>query len=74
MAHLNSYLLYVHPQLDGVLLSHWTGTQPTGTGLVPASHLAQLDAMETKAFKIIGISNDEAECIGPITLPSLTGQ
>ena len=27
----------------------------------PASHLVQLDAVETKAFKIIGISCDEAE-------------
>ena len=28
---------------------------------IPASHLAQLDTMETKAFKIIGISHDEAD-------------
>ena len=31
---------------------------------IPASHLAQLDAVETKAFKIIGISRDEAESMG----------
>ena len=30
----------------------------------PASHLAQLDAVETKAIKIIGISYDEAESMG----------
>ena len=30
----------------------------------PASHFAQLDAVETKAFKINGISHDEAESIG----------
>ena len=30
----------------------WAGT--------PASHLAQLDTVETKAFKIIGISGDVA--------------
>ena len=30
----------------------------------PASHLAQLDAVLTKVFKIIGISRDEAESIG----------
>ena len=34
----------------------WAGT--------PSSHLSQLDAMETKAFKIIGISHDEAESLG----------
>ena len=28
------------------------------------SHLAQLEAVETKAFKIIGISHDEAESMG----------
>ena len=27
----------------------------------PPLHLAQIDAMETNAFKIIGISHDEAE-------------
>uniref|UniRef100_UPI00358E6C84 nicotinamide N-methyltransferase-like n=1 Tax=Myxine glutinosa TaxID=7769 RepID=UPI00358E6C84 len=31
----------------------------------PASHLAQLDAVETKAFKIIRISHAESECMGP---------
>ena len=36
--------------------SLWAGT--------PASHLAQLDAMETKAYKIIGMSHDEAESMG----------
>ena len=30
----------------------------------PASHLAQLDAVETKAFKIIGVCHDEAETMG----------
>ena len=30
----------------------------------PSSHLAQLDTVETKAFKIIGISHDEAESVG----------
>ena len=30
----------------------------------PTSHLAQLDAVETKAFNIIGISRDEAESMG----------
>ena len=30
----------------------------------PASHLAQLDTMETKAFKISEISRDEAEAMG----------
>ena len=30
----------------------------------PASHLAQLDTMETKAFAIMGISHDEAESLG----------
>ena len=30
----------------------------------PASHLAQVDAMETKSSKIIGISHDEAEFMG----------
>ena len=30
----------------------------------PASHPAQIDAMETKAFKIIGFSHDEAESMG----------
>ena len=29
----------------------------------PASHLAQHDAMETKVFKMIGISHDEAESL-----------
>ena len=29
----------------------------------PASHLAQLDAVETKAFKIIGISRNETEIV-----------
>ena len=29
-----------------------------------SSHLAQLDAVETKAFKIIGFSHDEAEFMG----------
>ena len=28
------------------------------------SHLSQLDAMETKAFNIIGLSHDEAESMG----------
>ncbi len=31
---------------------------------VPASHLARLHAVETKAFRIIGISCDEADCEG----------
>ena len=34
----------------------------------PASNPAQLDAMETKGFKVIGISHDEG--FGPITFPS----
>ena len=29
-----------------------------------ASHFALLDAIETKAFKIIGMSHDEAESMG----------
>ena len=36
--------------------SFWAGT--------PATHLAQLDAMDPKAFKSIGISCDEAEATG----------
>ena len=36
---------------------------PLQAGL-PASHLAQLDAAETKAFKIIGISHNEAGSMG----------
>ena len=36
---------------------------PLQAGL-PVSHLAQLDAAETKAFKIIGISHNEAESVG----------
>ena len=31
----------------------------------PASHLSPLHAVETKAFRIIGISCDEAESLGP---------
>ena len=31
---------------------------------IPASHLAELDIVETKAFKIIGIVRDEAESVG----------
>ena len=38
-----------------------------------ASHLAQIDAAETKALKIIVISCDEAVS-GPITSPSQTGR
>ena len=30
----------------------------------PASHIAQLDTMKTKAFKIIGISHNESESMG----------
>ena len=30
----------------------------------PSSHLSRLDAVETKAFRIIGISHDEAEPLG----------
>ena len=30
----------------------------------PASHLSRLHAVETKAFRIIGISRDEAESLG----------
>ena len=30
----------------------------------PTSHLSQLYAVETKAFRIIGISRDEAESLG----------
>ena len=30
----------------------------------PASHLSRLHAVETKAFRIIGISHDEAESLG----------
>ena len=30
----------------------------------PASHIAQFDTVETKAFKVIGISRDEAESMG----------
>ena len=33
-------------------------------GGAPASHLARLHAVETKAFRIIGISRDEAESLG----------
>ena len=33
-------------------------------GGAPASQLARLDAVETKAFRIIGISRDEAESLG----------
>ena len=32
--------------------------------MAPIPHLAKLDAVETKAFKIIGISHDEAESMG----------
>ena len=33
-------------------------------GGAPASHLARLHAVETKAFRIIGVSGDEAESLG----------
>ena len=46
-----------HLQFVGVLLSPWAGS--------PASHLAQLEAVETKAFNIIGISRNEAKSMGP---------
>uniref|UniRef100_A0A8C4PZH3 N-acetylglucosaminyl-proteoglycan 4-beta-glucuronosyltransferase n=1 Tax=Eptatretus burgeri TaxID=7764 RepID=A0A8C4PZH3_EPTBU len=39
----------------------------------PSSHLAQLDDLETKAFKIIGIPHDEA-VYEPLTSPSPTGR
>ena len=41
---------------DGLLLSPLVGA--------PASHLSRLHAVETKAFRIIGISHDEAESLG----------
>ena len=39
----------------------------------PASHLSWLHAMETKAFRIIGISCDEAESLG-LTLSPQAGR
>ena len=42
------------------LMEYWS---PLWTG-IPASHLAQLVTVETNAFKIIGMSHDEAESMG----------
>ena len=52
------------PQLNGVMLSPLTGS--------PAADLAHLDTGDPKAFKVIGISHDEAVS-GSITKPSHTG-
>ena len=46
----------LHPQLNGVMLSPLAGS--------PAADLAHLDTGDPKAFKVIGISYDEAECQG----------
>ena len=49
---LSTYKAYIHSLVE-YCSPLWAGD--------PASHLAQLDAVEAKAFKIIGISRDEAE-------------
>ena len=52
---LSTYETFIH-SLMKYCSPLWVGS--------PASHLAQLDTMETKAFKIIGMSHDEAESMG----------
>ena len=59
--HLSSYKAFIHSLEYCSPL--WVG--------IPASHLAQLDTVETKDFQINGISNNE---VGPITSLSQTDQ
>ena len=49
---LSTYKAFIHSSLDHC------------SPLWAVSHLAHLDAVETKAFMIIGISHDEAESMG----------
>ena len=60
--HLKTYDAFIHVTRRG-LWSFMEYCSPLWAG-TPASHLAQFDAVETKAFKIIGISHDEAESMG----------
>ena len=52
---LSTYKAFICSLME-CCVPHWAGS--------PASHLAQFNAMETKAFKTIGISRDEAESMG----------
>ena len=57
---LTTYKAFIHSLME-FFSQLWGGA--------PASHLARLHAVEIKAFRIIGISRDEAESLG---LSSLT--
>ena len=52
---LTTYKAFVHSLME-YCSPLWAG--------VPASHLSRLHAVETKAFRIIGISSDKAESLG----------
>ena len=52
---LSTYRAFIHSWIE-YCFPLWTGA--------PASHYVQLDAVETKTLKIIGIACDEAESIG----------
>ena len=52
---LTTYKAFVHSLMEYC--------SPLRVG-APASHLSRLHAVETKAFRIIGISHDEAESLG----------
>ena len=52
---LTTYKAFVHSLME-YCSPLWAGA--------PASHLSRLHAVETKAFRIIGISRNEAESLG----------
>ena len=56
---LNTYKVFVCSLMEYCSLL-WAGA--------PASHLSRIHAVETKAFRIIGISRDETESLG-LSLP-----